>query len=125
MKQIEEPPFNRKRVLMFLVALVLILIVGGWFFKSQFLDSRFQKAQGQSTSLQTSQSDNFNKMSADISGQFQTKLDSVKSEANGLNATDVASSSPQVQKVINDIKALEGYPTSQIKSTCEKICDGL
>jgi hypothetical protein len=35
---------------------------------------------------------------------------------------EVASSSPQVQKILNDIKALQQYPANQIKDLCRKIC---
>lgn len=56
---------------------------------------------------------------------IQQKLDAVKEEVNNLNAQDIASTSPQVQKVLNDIKNLEQYPKNQVKETCQKICDGL
>jgi len=55
---------------------------------------------------------------------IQQKLDAVKEEVNNLNAQDIASSSPQVQKVLNDIKNLEQYPKNQVKEACQKICDG-
>lgn len=56
---------------------------------------------------------------------IQQKLDAVKEEVNNLNVQDIASSSPQVQKVLSDIKNLEQYPKNQVKEACQKICDGL
>jgi hypothetical protein len=42
---------------------------------------------------------------------------------------EIASSSPQMQKILNDIKSLEQYPANQAKEFCrqiyEKICGGL
>lgn len=55
----------------------------------------------------------------------QEKIEAIKKEVNSLDVVEVASSSPQVQKVINDIKALEQYPQSQAKEACKKICETL
>jgi hypothetical protein len=55
----------------------------------------------------------------------QEKLDSVKEQADKINVTDIATSSPQVQKLIKDIKALEGYPSSQARIMCENLCKSL
>lgn len=53
------------------------------------------------------------------------KIEAIKKEVNNLDVVEVASSSPQVQKVISDIKALEQYPQSQAKEACRKICETL
>lgn len=61
----------------------------------------------------------------DIKKNIQNQIDSLKNEAQSINVVDIATSSPQVQKVINDLKAIQDYPKSQLKATCEKICSGL
>jgi hypothetical protein len=61
----------------------------------------------------------------DIKQGIQNQIDSLKSEAQNINVVDIATSSPQVQKVINDLKAIQDYPKNQLKTTCEKICSGL
>jgi len=53
------------------------------------------------------------------------RIESIQEEAKNINVAEVASSSPQVQKVINDIKSLENYPADQAKGLCEKICSSL
>ena len=50
------------------------------------------------------------------------KIESLKQDVRGLNIVEIASSSPQVQKILNDIKFLEQYPANQAKEICKKIC---
>ncbi len=60
-----------------------------------------------------------------VNKTVQGKLDEIKKEITDLNASDLASSSPQVQKVLSDLKSLQKYPQTQAKDVCEKICGGL
>ncbi|MFH1832589.1 MAG: hypothetical protein ABH816_00280 [Candidatus Levyibacteriota bacterium] len=53
------------------------------------------------------------------------KIKSIQNEANNLNLEEIASSSPQMQKVVNDIRSLGNYPKNQAKEMCQKICDGI
>ncbi|MBI2431150.1 MAG: hypothetical protein HYV39_03990 [Candidatus Levybacteria bacterium] len=55
----------------------------------------------------------------------QQKFEEIKNQVTNLTVDDVASASPQIQKVINDLKALEQYPKSQAKQMCENICKSL
>jgi len=61
----------------------------------------------------------------DVQKAVQEKVDLIKQQADEINITDVASSSPQVQKLIQDIKTLENYPGSQARSMCENLCKSL
>lgn len=60
---------------------------------------------------------------SDVKEVVQQKIEEIKTEAKTIDVIEIASSSPQVQKIINDIKALESYPADQAKTMCEKICD--
>lgn len=53
------------------------------------------------------------------------KLESLKKEVNNLNVADIASSSPQVQKIINDLNALKQVPIHEAKEICQKVCSGI
>lgn len=57
--------------------------------------------------------------------ELQNKLEDIKDQVTNINVLEIASSSPQIQKVLNDIKALESYPRNQAKEMCKKICDGI
>ena len=64
----------------------------------------------------------FSFSSANIQADAQQKLNEVKQQISSLSIQDIASSSPQVQKVINDLKSLQDYPKDQAKQMCENIC---
>jgi predicted RNA-binding protein with EMAP domain len=42
-----------------------------------------------------------------------------------LDPEEVASSSPQIQKVLNDIQGIKNLPADQARNTCMKICSGI
>lgn len=54
----------------------------------------------------------------------QDRINTIRREVTNLNISEIASSSPQVQKVLEDIKSLEQYPKNQAKDLCQKICNG-
>jgi len=62
-------------------------------------------------------------VSSGIKNSVQNQLDNLKAEAQNVDLTEIASSSPQMQKVVNDLKALQDYPKNQVKATCEQICN--
>lgn len=84
---------------------------------SQKPNTSFKQVKGESSISQ------FNP--ADLQGSVEQKIDSIKSQVNNINVTDIATSTPQIQKVINDIKNLQNYPRNQAKDACIKICNGL
>lgn len=57
-----------------------------------------------------------------IQESAQERLNLIKKQVEGLSVLDIASSSPQVQKVIKDLQSLQNYPKDQAKQMCENIC---
>lgn len=55
----------------------------------------------------------------------QKNVEAIKQEIANLDIKEVASSSPQVQKVLKDIQSIEQYPRNQAKELCENLCRGL
>jgi hypothetical protein len=113
--------WDKKKILFFLIAAVVLVGIG---FEAKDLI------------LGTSVSPSVSIAKPDIKGaatqavpniknSVQNQLDSLKTEAQNVDLVEIASSSPQVQKVINDLKALQDYPKNQLKATCEQICNGL
>lgn len=131
LKPIEEP-WNKKRIIIGLFFLFTV-VAGLTAFKVLVLDKNQNSPQslvnktitaveGASTNANTSSNDNT------ISGlktNIQDQLNTIKQEAANINLTDIATSSPQVQKVIDDIKSIQNLPRSQAKSFCEQVCSGL
>jgi hypothetical protein len=131
LKPIEES-WNKKRIF-FGLSILVILIAGLAAFKVLVLDknqdfsqnpdlnnSKF--VQGASTNVNSLAQDN---TGSNLKTNIQDQLNAIKQEASGINLTEIATSSPQVQKVIGDIKSIQNLPRSQAKSFCQQICSGL
>lgn len=116
----EEIEWDRKRIFLFLIGLVVILAIIIEL-KSSIIGGSYQAP---SRDVRGESSVNY-PPPPDIKGSIQNQINNLKQEAQNINVTDIATSSPQVKKVINDLKALQEYPNNQIKSSCEQICNGL
>lgn len=60
-----------------------------------------------------------------LQAAIKEKLDDLKKEVNSLNVADIATSSPQVQKIINDLNSLRDYPVNEAKEICQRVCSNL
>ncbi len=110
--------WNKKRIAISILILILML-VGGYYFKTHILgESSVQiKKNVKGVSISASLTP---EAKIDIQQTVKDKLDSLKQEVSNLNIMEIATSSSQVQKILNDIKSLEQYPTNQIKEVCKK-----
>jgi hypothetical protein len=128
MEEVNTPTWNKKKIFI-AVLLLLLLIVGGYFFKTHVLSKNStqpaESVRGVSTKEETTEPD----LKANIQEVVKEKINNLKQEVAGLDVVEIASSSPQVQQIISDIKSLGHYPTNQAKEFCrqiyEKICGGL
>jgi uncharacterized protein involved in exopolysaccharide biosynthesis len=115
--EINKETWNKKRVFLGIFLLALLIIGGGYLFRDKiFISSsrQLKSVEGASTSTVDT--------AANVQETVKEKIDNLKQEVSGLNLMEVASSSSQVQKILNDIKALQQYPANQIKDLCRKIC---
>lgn len=55
----------------------------------------------------------------------EDKLEEVKQEINALDIAEIASSSPQVKKILQDLRFLQEYPGNQAREMCQRICSSL
>lgn len=122
----EEKSWNKKRIFLFLIILFLLIALG--FGLKTFIlvpsTSTLQSVRGKKTEKQATNSFSLPNVST-VQKALQQKLEDVKEEIIHLNVENIASSSPQIQKVINDLNALRQYPANQVKDACLKICSGL
>lgn len=114
--------WNKTRIFIALF-LIAVLAVGGYFFKTRVLGdnsppNEIKRVQGVSTKDKISSKE----VGVNVQEAVKEKINNLKQQVSGLNITEIASSSPQVQKILNDIKSLEQYPTNQVKEICRKIC---
>ncbi len=141
-----QETWDKKKIGVAILALIALVGVGLWskgfVFGKAKQNSTFQSTikslgavegastEGQDTSAPSSKnSDQGSPFSfshpniqATIQADAQQKLNEIKQQITSLNVGDIASSSPQVQKVINDLKSLQQYPKDQAKQMCENIC---
>ncbi len=60
-----------------------------------------------------------------VQSQVDSTIDQVKKNVSDLNAQDVATSSPQIQKVLHDIQGIKDLPANKAREQCQKICSGI
>ena len=121
----EEYVWDKKKIILFLVFLVVLVAIGYELKKSFFNNSSNNAPLNLAkNNVKGASTQNFTPVEG-IKQGIQNEINSLRSEAQNINIVDIASSSPQVQKVINDLKALQNYPSNQLKDTCQKICNGL
>jgi hypothetical protein len=112
--------WNKKRIFI-AVFLLALLLAGGYFYKTRVLGETLfrpsKSVQGINTEKENAELPGIN-----VQETVKEKINSLKQQVAGLNISDIASSSPQVQKILNDIESLEQYPTDQVKEICRKIC---
>jgi gas vesicle protein len=120
----EKAQWDKKKIILFVAAVILLVGVGAVIKGMMFAGQEAANPQSVTTGVKGASTEIANPVS-DIGRNIQNQVDSLKTEAQNINIVDVATSSPQVQKVINDLKAIQDYPKNQLRQTCEKICSGL
>jgi hypothetical protein len=126
MEEIKRESWNKKRIFLAFF-LVIGLIILGYFLKTKVLGENYSpldqsKAVKGTTSAKKENKEQEQRLDVSVQKKVAEKIESIKQAALGLNVAEITSSSPQVQKIINDIKALEQYPTNQAKEICRQIC---
>jgi conjugal transfer/entry exclusion protein len=116
--------WDKKKIILFTIGAVILVGIGLIVREIMFAGAQTPSSLSSQTSVKGANTEIVNPL-PDIKQGIQNQIDSLKNEAQNINMVDVATSSPQVQKVINDLKALQDYPKNQLKQTCENICNKL
>src|SRR3989344_703868 len=117
--------WNKKRIFITLFLLAL-LVAGSFFFKTQVLDintqtdKSFKAVSSEDKKTENQKKDEGSKIN--IQSAIKEKIYDLQQQVTTLDVMEIASSSPQIQKIINDIKSLEQYPVNQAKEICRQIC---
>jgi len=125
-KKKEESQWDKKKIFLFSI-LVFLAIIGAYYIKTLVLPTNTTSSSLPDKSSQESVkgvSTNSNP-SGNLKQDVQNQINNIKNEAQNINIVDIATSSPQVQKVVNDLKVLQNYPSNSLKGVCEKVCSGL
>ena len=117
----EEFEWDKKKIILFVAGVTLLIIVSLVFRKMMIAG---QETATNPTAVKGASTQALPAL-PDVRQNIQNQIENIKNEAQNINVVDVATSSPQVQKVINDLKAIQNYPKNQLRQTCEQICNGL
>lgn len=123
-KEEEELVWDKRRIIIAFVLVAFILFglrqVKGMFFPNTNI-------LGESTVKKASEVDKPSVIGpgVDIEGNVTSKFEDIKDNIVNLDPEEVASSSPQIQKVLRDIEGLKDLPADQARNTCMKICSGI
>lgn len=127
-----QESWNKKRIILFLFIILILLAIGfaikNFVLKSNVpLNDALVKSAGlvKGTSTEEQNPNKEEKNSLPVQSIIEDRINEIRKEVNTLNVSDVASSSPQVQKVLNDLKSLENYPKNQAKDICLNLCNNL
>lgn len=124
-KKKEEVEWDKKKIILFLIVLFLLLI-GAYQLKPLILGDDLSSKQLQNSYEKQIRGVNIQEPPVQsLRNNVQEQINNLKEDAQSIDVVEIASSSPQVQKIINDLKAIQNYPSSQIKEVCEKVCSGL
>ena len=112
-----EESWNKKRTGLALI--VFLLLAGSAVYllrNSLLLNAKSERAQNQKVLSASDQN---------LEGIIQRQVQAIKQQAANINIEEIASSSPQIQNLINDLKALQNLPKDKAKEACYNICSGL
>lgn len=119
------------------IVLVILLLVGGYIAKRLILGQSIapaamvpkipslQTVLGKSTQSDTNPKPVNVSFSLPTQQDVQQKVAQIQQQVTHLNVADVASSSPQIQAVLQQIQNLPGASTNQVKQECYRLCDQL
>lgn len=130
--ELPEEPWDIKKIVATIVTIVII-VVGALYLKQSVFNQesksavrgvqvQLDKVQDGLTGLGSESKENPRVSYPNLQNEFQKKLDQVKKEAGNLSLTEIASSSPQIQKILKDVRSLQDYPGNQVRQMCENIC---
>ncbi|HZQ29775.1 MAG TPA: hypothetical protein VFA93_01690 [Patescibacteria group bacterium] len=119
-----EKSWDGRKILAFFLLIALL----GFSFKALFLDKsgldNFKRKSIGVAGVSAKQEPG-NSTSNELKKGVESKLNDLRKEVNQINVVEVATSTPAVQKVLNDIKGIQNLPQSEAKNACLKICSGL
>lgn len=120
----EKVEWDKPKIALFVI-LAFILLFAGYEIKSLTLDKNISNISSLPVGTNFKDASTINSSTVSVKDTIKQSINDLKKEATSINVADIATSSPQVQKVINDLKSLQNYPSSGLKNACLKICNSL
>jgi hypothetical protein len=123
-EDVDQYIWDKKRIIIALGMIIVLFILAGEIKNRFYPDVNIL---GESTTKKLSQIEKPDVRSPNLNlgDQVNTSLEDVKSNIENIDPADVASSSPQIQKVLRDIQGLKNLPTDKARDACFRICEGI
>ena len=122
-KDEDQWQWDKKRILIIsFFALVLGLIV--WELRG-FITPENSSILGKKSEIKQVEKPDIKAPNINFSADVGSKVEEIKENIENLSPEEIASSSPQVQKVLNDIGQIKNLPVNQARDACIRICSAL
>lgn len=123
---IEEETWDKKKIIVGILTASLIVGIG-----LHFLQPLINNGQRSRARLYRKVDNTKEVAGASMSGSVslpavwdvQSNIDIIQQQITQLDVNEIASSSPQVQKIIKDIQSIQQFPRNQAKEMCQQICN--
>lgn len=122
-KETEKPQKSLTGSVFALIALIGILII--FQFSLQSNSDGLVKGAKKEKVLGVNDREKVDDAKKSLQQNFEGKLQDLQKQVMNLDPQEVVTSSPQVKKIINDLKNLQGLPKSELKQVCESLCSGI
>ncbi len=116
--------WDKKRIAVTFLFLAIAVLVGVELKKMFLPNTSILGAAVQNKSIDV-QKPNVKAPNINFSSDVGSTVSEIKKNIENLNAAEVATSSPQVQKVLKDIQGIKDLPTNQAREMCFKLCSGI
>ncbi|MGH7246355.1 MAG: hypothetical protein ACREGI_05500 [Candidatus Levyibacteriota bacterium] len=133
--EIEEEVWDKKKIIIGVI-IFLLLAGGAVFAKAKYFPSPSSSvspveknvegiSSTQSGLSQNSTQQNVPSFSLPSAADLEGKVKQLQDQIAKLSLSDIASSSPQIQKIIQDASSIQQLPMNEAKGICQKICGGV
>ncbi len=126
--EFSQEQWNKKRLVL-AVLITLFLVIAGLGLKSYLLGSESPQSSNVNKNIKGTNTSTVPAVTLptaeDIVQGVGGSIFNIKKEIEKINVVDLATSSPQIQKILNDIKALPSVPGQKAKDVCLNLCNGL
>ena len=123
-KEEADDQWDKKKILTFLFFGIVALLIA---FEIKQATLGDKSILGESTTKKSSEikKPNIETPRVNVESQVSSTVEDIKKSISEIDAKEVASSSPQIQKVLNDIQGIRDLPINRAKEACFKICSGI
>lgn len=132
-KEIERPKRTRikkkeereKNPLSGALALTVLAGIGILFFLTTVLNNDPQVKGVQTEKEREKAQMQASEAASTLRSRFQERLKSIQERVAELDPEDATSNAPQINKLIEDLQALQGMPQKSVENACHAICDSI